>query len=37
MREGYAHLTRERRNHIHRHRGRMSKEHIADDLGVLVG
>ena len=34
MPEGYTHLTREQRNHIQRYRGRMSKQQIADDLGV---
>ena len=34
MPKGYSHLTREQRNHIHRYRGRMSVQQIADDLGV---
>ena len=34
MPEGYSHLTREQRNHIHRYRGRMPVQQIADDLGV---
>ena len=34
MPEGYTHLTREQRNHIQRYCDRMSKQQIADDLGV---
>ena len=34
MPKGFSHLTHEQRNHIQRCRGRLSKQQIADDLGV---